>query len=87
MATAAKKDGMFLCAQDRTCPGASLLHSASLAAHIPGIAAIEANSRQYCPRANAPWAPRFPGIFMVADGTIETALLDGIGLGAVAKSE
>jgi L-alanine-DL-glutamate epimerase-like enolase superfamily enzyme len=87
MAAAAKKDGMFLCVQDLTCPGASLLHSASLAAHIPGIAAIEANSRQYCPRANAPWAPRFPGIFMVADGTIETALLDGIGLGAVAKSE
>ncbi len=87
MAAAAKKDGMFLCVQDLTCPGASLLHSASLAAHIPGVAAIEANSRQYCPLANAPWAARFPGIFTVADGMIETALLDGIGLGAVGVSE
>jgi L-alanine-DL-glutamate epimerase-like enolase superfamily enzyme len=87
MAAAAKKDGMFLCVQDLTCPGASLLHSASLAAHVPGIAAIEANSRQYCPRANAPWTARFPGIFKIDDGTIETALLDGIGLGAVGKSE
>ncbi|MCE9530294.1 MAG: hypothetical protein K8T89_04050 [Planctomycetes bacterium] len=83
MAAAAKKDGMFLCVQDLTCPGASLLQSASLAAHIPGIAAIEANSRQYCPAANTPWVARFPGIFNVTDGTMETALLDGVGLGAV----
>lgn len=83
MAAAAKKDGMFLCVQDLTCPGASLLHSASIAAHIPGIAAIEANSRQYCPAANKAWEKRFPGIFQVNDGTIDTALLDGVGLGAV----
>lgn len=83
MAAAAQKDGMFLCVQDLSCPGASLLHSASIAAHIPGVAAIEANSRQYCPAANEPWKPRFPGIFKVTDGTMETALLDGKGLGAV----
>jgi L-alanine-DL-glutamate epimerase-like enolase superfamily enzyme len=83
MAAAARKDGMFLCVQDLSCPGASLLHSASIAAHVPGIAAIEANSRQYCPAANEPWAPRFPGIFRVTDGTMDTSLLDGPGLGAV----
>ena len=44
---------MFLCVQDLTCPGASLIHSAGLAAHVPGVAAIEANGRQYCPAANA----------------------------------
>ena len=36
MAAAARKFGMFLCVQDLTCPGASFLHSASLAAHHPG---------------------------------------------------
>ena len=48
-AAAAQKFGMFLCVQDLTCPGASFLHSCSLAARIPGIAAIEGNARQYCP--------------------------------------
>jgi L-alanine-DL-glutamate epimerase-like enolase superfamily enzyme len=83
MAAAAQKDGMFLCVQDLTCPGASLIHSAGLASHIPGIVAIESNARQYCPAANAPWEPRFPGMFRITDGTMETGLLDGPGLGAV----
>jgi L-alanine-DL-glutamate epimerase-like enolase superfamily enzyme len=85
MAAAARKDGMFLCVQDLTCPGASLIHSAGLAAHIPGIVAIESNARQYCPAANAPWAPRFPGMFNITDGTMETGLLDGLGWGGVSS--
>ena len=36
LAAAAQKYGMFLCVQDLTCPGASLIHSAGLAAHVPG---------------------------------------------------
>src|SRR5262245_21455418 len=83
MAAAARKDGMFLCVQDLTCPGASLIHSAGIAAHVPGVAAIESNSRQYCPAANEPWAPKFPGIFRVTDGAMDTSVLTGIGLGAV----
>jgi L-alanine-DL-glutamate epimerase-like enolase superfamily enzyme len=83
MAAAAQKYGMFLCVQDLTCQGASLIHSAGLAAHIPGVAAIESNARQYCPAANEPWADRFPGMFRITDGTMETGLLDGPGLGAV----
>jgi hypothetical protein len=83
MAAAAQKLGMFLCVQDLTCPGASLIHSAGLAAHVPGVAAIESNARQYVPAANKPWEARFPGIFKVADGTISTALLTSPGLGAV----
>jgi L-alanine-DL-glutamate epimerase-like enolase superfamily enzyme len=82
MAAAAQKEGMFLCVQDLTCPGASLIHSAGLAAHIPGIVAIESNARQYCPNANKPWEERFPGMFIIKDGTMETGLLDGVGLGA-----
>lgn len=83
LAAAAQKMGLFLCVQDLTCPGASLIHSAGLAAHVPGVAAIEANARQYCPAANRPWEERFPGLFRVTDGTMETGLLTGPGLGAV----
>ncbi len=83
LAAAAQKYGMFLCVQDLTCPGASLIQSAGLAAHIPGIAAIEANARQYVPAANRPWQARFPGIFKITDGTIATETLTGVGLGAV----
>lgn len=83
MAAAAQKYKMFLCVQDLTCPGASLIHSAGLAAHVPGVAAIESNARQYCPAANAPWAERFPGIFRITDGTMQTGVLTGLGLSAV----
>lgn len=82
MAAAAQKLGMFLCVQDLTCPGASLIHSAGLAAHIPGVAAIEANSRQYCPAANRGWEDRFPGIFKISDGAMDTSCLNGPGLSA-----
>jgi L-alanine-DL-glutamate epimerase-like enolase superfamily enzyme len=81
MAAAARKFGMFLCVQDLTCPGASLLQSASLAAHVPGVTAIEANSRQYVPAANAGWEDRFPGVFRVTDGRMRTGALTGPGLG------
>lgn len=84
MAAAAQKHKMFLCVQDLTCPGASLIHSAGLAAHVPGVAAIEANARQYVPQANRPWEDRFPGIFKIRDGLMQTGTLTGPGLGAVA---
>ena len=80
-AAAARKFDMFLCVQDLTCPGASFLHSASLAAHIPTVSAIEGNGRQYCPAPNAEWAGRYPGLFTIGDGTVQTAQLDGPGLG------
>lgn len=83
MAAAAQKFKMFLCVQDLTCPGASLIHSAGLAAHIPGVAAIEANARQYVPAANKGWEDKFPGIFRIRDGMMQTGVLTGPGLGAV----
>jgi L-alanine-DL-glutamate epimerase-like enolase superfamily enzyme len=82
LAAAARKKNLFLCVQDLTCPGASLIHSAGLAAHVPGVAAIESNARQYMPAANRPWEARFPGLFHITDGTMETGLLTGPGLGA-----
>ncbi len=81
LAAAAQKFGMFLCVQDLTCPGYSFLHSASLAARIPGIAAIEGNARQYCPSGNTKYRRRLPGMFEITDGTVETAKLNGPGLG------
>ncbi len=81
-ASVAEKQKMFLCVQDLTCPGASLIQSASLAAHVPDVKAIEANARQYMPTANQSWAKRFPGVFIIKDGTMETADLNGPGLGA-----
>jgi L-alanine-DL-glutamate epimerase-like enolase superfamily enzyme len=83
LAAAARKYGLFLCVQDLSCPGASLIHSAGLAAHVPGVSAIESNARQYLPDANRPWEERFPGIFRITDGTMATSCLTGLGLGAV----
>lgn len=81
MAAAAQKFGMFLCVQDLTCPGASFLHSASLSARIPTVAAIEGNARQYCPAGNRGWEDRFPTMFRVRDGLLGTGVLVLPGLG------
>jgi L-alanine-DL-glutamate epimerase-like enolase superfamily enzyme len=83
MAAAARRMGMFLCVQDLTCPGASMVHSSSLAAHIPGMAAIEANARQYMPEANRGWEKTHPGLFSISDGMVRTGTLNGTGLGAL----
>jgi L-alanine-DL-glutamate epimerase-like enolase superfamily enzyme len=83
MAAFGQKKKVFLCVQDLTCPGESLLQSVSLAAHVPTVKAIEANARQYVPAANTGWSDRFPGVFKVRDGFVHTNGLDGLGLGAV----
>jgi len=80
-AAAAQRFGMFLCVQDLTCPGASWLESCSLAARIPGIAAIEGNARQYCPGPNAKWRRQYPDLFDISDGTVGTGKLAEQGLG------
>jgi len=81
MGAAAQKYGMFLCVQDLSCPGYSFLHSASIAARIPTIVAIEGNSRQYCPAGNRSWGELFPSMFHITDGTVGTGVLTGNGLG------
>jgi L-alanine-DL-glutamate epimerase-like enolase superfamily enzyme len=81
MAAAAKKYGLFVCVQDLTCPGASLLHSVGISAHVPSVAGIEANAREYVPAANAPWTADFPGIFRISDGYMRTDQIRGAGLG------
>ena len=83
MSAAGQKYGMFLCVQDLTCPGASLIHSVGLAAHTRGAAGVEANAREYVPAANRPWEERFPGVFRVKDGEMRTTELNRPGLSAV----
>jgi len=81
MAAAAQKYKMFLCVQDLTCPGASLIHSVGISAHVPAVAGIEANAREYVPAANERWRQRFPGVFTITDGYMHTADIGGPGLG------
>ena len=81
LAAAAQKYGAYLCVQDLTCPGLSLVHSAGLAARLPGVHALEANSRQYIPTANRRWMTKFPDLFRITDGRLGTAGLTGTGLG------
>jgi L-alanine-DL-glutamate epimerase-like enolase superfamily enzyme len=81
IAALAQKHKLFLCVQDLTCPGASLIESAGLAAHIPGVAAIEANARQFVPVANRGWEEKYPGVFVIKDGYVRCGALKGPGLG------
>ena len=80
LAAATQKYKMFRCVQDLTCPGAALVHSVGIAAHVPGVSSLEANAREYVPAANQGWEKRFPGIFAVKDGFMTTQGLDGVGL-------
>jgi L-alanine-DL-glutamate epimerase-like enolase superfamily enzyme len=83
MAAAGQVHKMFLCVQDLTCPGASLIQSAGIAAHVPGVVGIEANAREYVPAANKAWEKRFPGIFNIRNGRMATETITGPGLSAV----
>lgn len=55
--------GMLLSVQDLTNPGVSLIHSALLAAHLPTINGLEANSPQFTPAANGEFLPRLACLF------------------------
>lgn len=80
LGAAAQKRKLFLCVQDLTCTGAAFLASASLAAHVPTVAAIEGNGRQYCPAANKGWDEMLPGVFTVKGGRIKTDVFTCVGL-------
>ena len=80
---AAQEFKMYMTAQDLTCPGASLVQSAGIAAHVAKIDTLESNGREYVPSANQPWLKKFPGQFEVRDGKLHTANLTGPGLSAV----
>lgn len=81
MSAAAQHNGMFLCVQDLTCPGRSFLHSAGLAARLPGVTAVEGNARQFIPAANEPWIETHGDAIRVRNGRITTSGLTEPGLG------
>ena len=83
---AAQELKMYMTAQDLTCPGASLIQSAGIAAHVGPIDTLESNAREYVPSANQAWVKKFPGLFEVRDGKLHTANLTGPGLGAVGSA-
>ena len=80
---AAQEFKMYMTAQDLTCPGASLIQSAGIAAHVFPIDTLESNGREFVPSANRPWLGKFSGLFEVRDGKLHTASLVGPGLSAV----
>src|SRR5260370_37536088 len=84
LAAATQKYKRFRCGQDLTCPGAALVHSVGIAAHVPGTSAVEANAREYVAAANAGGEKMIPGIFNVNDGWMRT---DGVGRNGLGTSE
>jgi L-alanine-DL-glutamate epimerase-like enolase superfamily enzyme len=82
IASVAAKRKIYLCGGDMSCPGAALIQTASLHAHVPDVTSVEANARQYLPAANKGWETRFPGMFHITDGLVRTAELNRPGLSA-----
>jgi L-alanine-DL-glutamate epimerase-like enolase superfamily enzyme len=80
MAAAGQKYKMSLYMQDATCPGAAFIQSAGIAAHVPGVPAVETNARQYIPLASRPWEAAYSGLFGSHDGFVYTGSLRGPGL-------
>jgi L-alanine-DL-glutamate epimerase-like enolase superfamily enzyme len=71
--------------QDLTCPGLSLIHSASLAARSRPIMGFEYNARQYLPFAYKEIQSEHQSLFTVKNGKVRTDSLQPIGLGFSTK--
>lgn len=67
--------------QDLTCPGLSLIHSASLAVRSKPLKGFEYNARQYMPSAYREIQDRHGSLFRVKDGKVRTETLGPLGLG------
>jgi L-alanine-DL-glutamate epimerase-like enolase superfamily enzyme len=73
--------GIPYAVQDLTNPSIALLESVGLAARTHTIMGVEANSRQFFPRANAAVAKVHGGLCEIRDGYARTASMTGTGLG------
>ena len=67
--------------QDLTNPGIALIQSVGLAAHLNTLKGVEANSRQFFPGASVDEAKVHRWVFKLRNGCIETASIQGTGLG------
>jgi L-alanine-DL-glutamate epimerase-like enolase superfamily enzyme len=73
--------GIPYAVQDLTNPSLATIESVGLAARIHTIKGVEANSRQFFPKANEVAAKIHPELFNVRDGKARTASIKGTGLG------
>jgi L-alanine-DL-glutamate epimerase-like enolase superfamily enzyme len=83
IASVTGKQKILACGGDMSCPGAALVQTASLQARVPSISSVEANARQFLPAANRAWETRFPGMFRIKDGMMQTGELNKPGLAAL----
>jgi len=67
--------------QDLTNPAYAYIHSVGLAARTSPLMGVEANARQFIPAANAEVAKRFPRLFTLRNGEVETHEITPVGLG------
>ena len=73
--------GIPYAVQDLTCPSLAMIESVGLAARIHTIKGVEANSRQFFPKANETAAKIHPELFNVRNGVAKTLAVKGTGLG------
>ena len=73
--------GKVYSVQDLTNPAYAYVHSVGLAARAKPLMGVEANARQFIPAANAELARRFPRLFTLRDGEVETREIGPLGLG------
>jgi L-alanine-DL-glutamate epimerase and related enzymes of enolase superfamily len=78
----AHRQGWKLTVMDLTNPGIAAVQSALLAAHLPGVDALEMNAAQYTPAANADLLPRLQTLLAPEDGTHQVPSPAPPGLGA-----
>ena len=73
--------GIPYAVQDLTNPSLAMVESVGLAARIHTIKGVEANSRQFFPKANEAAARVHPELFNIRDGKARTSSMKGTGLG------
>ena len=73
--------GIPYAVQDLTNPSLAMVESVGLAARIHTIRGVEANSRQFFPKANEAAARVHPELFSIRDGKARTSSMKGTGLG------
>ena len=77
----AELEGIPYAVQDLTNPSLAMIESIGLAARIHTIKGVEANSRQFFPKANEAAARVHPDLFHVRNGVVKTHSITGTGLG------
>lgn len=78
----AHRRGWKLTVMDLTNPNIAAVHSALLAAHLPGVDAIEMNAAQYTPAAHTDLLPRLADLLEPRDGAHRPPAPAPVGLGA-----